>query len=226
MSLPFGTVEQAISDIQAGKFIVLLDSAKRENEADLIAAASKVTPQMINFMLTHARGAFIAVFLPEEQAEKLELPHMIDPSENRESQKTKFRVTCDTQHGSSGCSVVDRAQTVNLLGGVLKSYEGPLDEGTLVRELVEVDDLVRPGHVQPITSDPEGLAGRQGHTDSGVALMKAAGISPPVAVDMELLHPEGTMLTDDHLSAFIKTHNLTLISNQQVCEYYGIPYKF
>ena len=222
MIIEYDSIESAIQDLQDGKFIVLLDRKDRENEGDLIAAGAKVTPQMIHFMLTYARGAFIATFMDDAQCERLNLPFMVPPEKNNESNKTNFRYTCDATIASSGCSAIERAQTVNILSGYLREYKDMHDEGTLVKAITGPEDLVRPGHVQPISSHPDGLRGRQGHTDGGYTLVKLAGYNPTVAVDMEILDPTGNMAREEHLTTFAKQHKLKIVSIDQLCSYLSI----
>ena len=114
----------ALHDIQNGKPIILLDNPGREGEGDFIISAAKVSVEWMNFILMNARGAFVAVFMTENQANYFQLPAQIDPNKNRESSKTNFRLTCDTAYGHSGCSAIERAQTANILGGSFIKYEG------------------------------------------------------------------------------------------------------
>ena len=209
------SVEAVVDDLRAGKFVVLLDHPGREGEGDLIAAAARTTPAMINFQITHARGAFVAVLMPEAEAERLDLPLLVPEQLNAESQKTGFRLTCDSVYSSSGCSAADRAQTVGILGGALRRYDASgeiREERSSTRE-----DLVRPGHVIPISGHRGGLAARQGHTEAGIELLRLAGFDPPVAVDMEMLHPDGSMASAGTIRSFADRMGLKLISVPQLC---------
>lgn len=209
------SIEQAIEDLKNGKFVILLDHPGREGEGDLIAAAALVTPEMVNFQVTHARGAFVAVLMPEEQADRLDLPLQTPDELNQESQKTRFRLSCDTRHGSSGCSTTDRAQTVNILGGVLSKYQADSAIWGTERES-KASDLVRPGHTIPITADPKGLQAREGHTEAAVELMRVANITPPVAIDMEILAPDGDMANSDYIRVFADKEGIRVISIPQL----------
>lgn len=173
--MTFDTIDSALADLRAGKLIILLDDEDRECEGDLIGAAALVTPATINFMVTEARGAFIATFMPHGRCESLGIGPM--GAVNDSFNQTQFRVAVDARAGGSGSSAPDRALTVNLLGS----------EGTVAA------DFVQPGHVVPIEAHPQGLAVRRGHTEAGVALMKLAGFTPPVAVDLEILDQSGEM---------------------------------
>jgi 3,4-dihydroxy 2-butanone 4-phosphate synthase/GTP cyclohydrolase II len=195
-------LKEAIDELKKGNFIILLDDKKREGEGDLIAVARYVTPDMINFMVTNARGAFIAVFLEQEQADKMNLPAQLPMQNNQEFNKTNFCISCDTKYGKSGCSAHERSETVNILSGYF-------NDG-----LSKADDLVRPGHIIPIVA--QGLDKRQGHTDGAVELMKRAGIEPAVAVDMEILAPDGSMAREEYLKEFAKKHNLKMIEIKQL----------
>ncbi|MEK6969038.1 MAG: 3,4-dihydroxy-2-butanone-4-phosphate synthase [Nanoarchaeota archaeon] len=226
------SLEEAIKDVSAGRFVVILDHPSREGEGDFIAAAAKVTPDMINFMTKYARGAFIATFITENIANTYNLPPQIPSSFNEESSRTNFRLTADTRYGKSGCSAAERAQTANILGGRFVPYEckpalrysSENDLKGVVRSSTS-QDLVRPGHVVPIVANPGGLYARQGHTESGVGLMELANISPPVAVDMEILNPDGTMAKPKYIRRLADKHNIKVISIGQLCEHLGISVK-
>jgi len=226
--IELNTIEEALNDIQNGKPIILLDNPGREGEGDFIISAAKVSVEWMNFILLNARGAFIAIFMSEDQANYFGLPPQVDPNKNQESSKTNFRLTCDTTYGHSGCSAHERAQTANILGGTFKKYEGRFHYKN--QELNErdstPDDLVRPGHVVPIVANPNGLAERQGHTESGIELMKLAGIDPPVAVDMEILAQDGSMGTVEYIYHEIaKPNDIKVISVGQICKKIGIEEK-
>jgi 3,4-dihydroxy 2-butanone 4-phosphate synthase/GTP cyclohydrolase II len=222
------SLDKAVRAAQKGNPIILMDNPGREGEGDFIVPAAYVTPETMNFVLTEARGAFIAVFMPEDRAKYLGLPPQVDPSKNHESSKTNFRLTVDTTYGHSGCSAAERAQTANILGGVFKPYESSrfaYESGTNLEERAATpDDLVRPGHVIPIVGNPEGLKARQGHTESGIALMELAGIDPPVAIDMEILDPKDphAMASPDYLRNLANRYDIPLISIAQICDAKGV----
>jgi len=236
MSQPnYGTyldsLDAALTDLSAGKPIILMDNPGREGEGDFIVSAKKVSPEWMKFILDTARGAFIAIFMPENHAIKFDLPEQISRDANQESSRTNFRLTVDTYFGHSGCSAAERAQTANILGGTFIPYKTGSNnrpfhykEGdTTERESVK-EDLVRPGHVVPIVGNPGGLNKRQGHTETGIELMKLAGINPPVAVDMEILDPDDPykMASPQYMRSIADENDLKLISIGMVCEELGI----
>lgn len=193
MKYKFDRIEDAVSDIKNGKLVIVLDSRDREYEGDLIGAAAKVTPQMINFMTLHARGAYIAVFMPAGRCDALEIPPMC--TTNDSFNQTKFRVAVDARSGVSGSSAFDRAKTVNLLS----------DPKT------KASDFIRPGHVVPIEAHEKGLLGRIGHTEAGMELVRLAGFNPAAAVDLEILDDDGQMAHEKTLFELRKKFNLKII---------------
>lgn len=203
MSYKFDSVQDAIQDIRKGRLVIVMDSKEREYEGDFIGAASLVTPETINFMLTEARGAYIAIFMPAGRCDALAIPPM---SVNNESfNTTKFRVSVDAKSNVSGSSAFDRAETVRLLGD----------------PKARPQDFVRPGHVVPIEAHPQGLMGRKGHTESGVELVRLAGIEPAVAVDLEILDVDGRMAHEERLFALAKKFSLKIISLDDIIEFVG-----
>ena len=201
MSYRFDSIEDAVKDVREGKLVIIMDSKEREYEGDLIGAAAKVTPEMINFMVKEARGAYIAIFMPAGRCDALEIPPM--GVVNHSFNQTKFRVSVDAKSNVSGSSAYDRAETVRLLGDP-KAKEG---------------DFVRPGHVVPIEANPKGLLGRKGHTESGVELVKLAGFNPSVAVDLEILDESGHMAHEDALFALAKKFSLKIITVDDLVEH-------
>ena len=152
----FTGIEQAIADIQQGKLIIVVDDARRENEGDFIGAAAKVSPEAINFMTRHGRGAFIAAFCAPGRCEELGIPPQRTDIENTEFNKTQMMVSVDAAAANSGSSVYDRALTMNILGS----------------PCAETGDLRKPGHVIPIEAACGGIRERQGHTEAGVEIVK------------------------------------------------------
>jgi 3,4-dihydroxy 2-butanone 4-phosphate synthase / GTP cyclohydrolase II len=191
-------ISDALDDLRAGKLVVVGDDEDRECEGDLIGAASLITPQTINFMLRHARGAFIAVFMPHGLSERLSIGPMYDANES--FHQTQFRIAVDATDCRSGSSAAERARTVQLLGSKASRPE----------------HFVRPGHVVPIAAHPAGLSGRRGHTEAGVALMQLAGIDPPVAVDLEILDSEGEMARRPELIDFASRFGLKFITVDEI----------
>jgi 3,4-dihydroxy 2-butanone 4-phosphate synthase/GTP cyclohydrolase II len=197
--MPFGTVEQAISDVGAGKLVIVADDEGRENEGDFVAAAEKVTPELINFVALHGRG-LICLTLTPERCRALALPQMVD--HNTEAHETAFTVSIDAaaRFGvSTGISAADRATTIRVA----------IDPST------EPHDLRRPGHVFPLQARPGGVLQRVGQTEASVDLARLAGLYP-AGVICEILNPDGTMARRPELEKFSAAHGLTFITVAQV----------
>src|ERR1700722_4084485 len=148
----FSSIEEALDDIRAGKFVVVVDDEDRENEGDIICAAELITPEMINFMLAHARGGVWVPVTPE-RAQQLELPAMVE--KNTDPQGTAFTITidADTKYGvTTGISTHDRATTIRLL----------------TNPATTAADFRPPGHVSPLIARPGGVLQRAGHTETAV----------------------------------------------------------
>lgn len=201
-SIHFSTIEDALADIRAGKFVVVADDEGRENEGDLICAAELITPAMINFMVTEARG-WVCLALTEEKAVQLDLPPMVE--QNKESQSTAFTITIDagTKYGvTTGISAYDRATTIRIA----------------VDPASKPGDLRRPGHISPIVAKPGGVLQRAGHTEAAVDLARLTGLNP-AGVVCEILNADGTMARLPALNIFAKEHGLKLISIAQLIAY-------
>ena len=197
--MPFGTVEQAIRDVAAGKLVIVADDEGRENEGDLIGAAEKVTPEMVNFMALHGRG-LICVTLTSERCRALALPQMVD--HNTEAHETAFTVSVDatTRFGvTTGISAADRAKTIQVA----------IDPATVP------GDLRRPGHVFPLQARPGGVLQRVGQTEASVDLARLAGLYP-AGVICEVLNADGTMARRPELEAFAGEHGITFITVAQI----------
>nr|WP_153427167.1 3,4-dihydroxy-2-butanone-4-phosphate synthase [Streptomyces alkaliphilus] len=188
-------VERAIADIAAGRPVVVVDDADRENEGDLIVAASAITPEVVAFMMSECRG-LVCVPMEGDDLERLDLPQMV--TTNSESMGTAFTVSVDAvaDHGvTTGISAADRATTIRLLAD----------------PAARAADFARPGHVFPLRARPGGVLTRPGHTEAGVDLARLAGL-PPVAAIVEIAGEDGTMLRLPELVPFARKHGLTLIS--------------
>jgi 3,4-dihydroxy 2-butanone 4-phosphate synthase / GTP cyclohydrolase II len=197
----FGTIEQALDDLKAGKFIVVADDEDRENEGDLICAAEFITPQMVNFLM-NAKG-MICVALSPDRVRQLALAMMGD--ENTDVLRTAYTVTVDAgpKHGvTTGISAGDQATTIRLLAS----------PATLPA------DLRRPGHVHPLRSREGGVLQRVGHTEAAVDLMRLAGLQP-AGVICEILTADGSSARRPDLEAFASTHGLTFITVAQLVAY-------
>lgn len=198
--LLFSPIDEIIAEIAAGRLVIVADDPSRENEADLVGAASLCTPEMINFMAVHARGLICTPVSPE-RAEALDLPQMT--RRNNEGQKTAFTVSIDATQGiTTGISAADRAVTVRLLAD---------PESTS-------DSFVRPGHIFPIQSVPGGVLRRAGHTEAAVDLATLAGL-PPAGVICEIIHDDGTMARVGNLGDYQAKHGLKACTISQLIEY-------
>lgn len=197
---PFDSVEDAIAAIAAGQLVIVADDADRENEGDLIMAASKVTPETVNMMIRFGSG-IVCVPMLGAQLDRLGLGPMV--ARNREVQRTDFAVSVDASSGiSTGVSAYDRYVTIKLLA----------DPST------EADHLVQPGHVFPLRAKPGGVLERAGHTEAAVDLALLAGLSP-AGVLCELVNDDGSMQRMPELLEFRKRFGLKMISVEQLIAY-------
>ena len=198
----FGTVEQAIADIKAGKLILVADDEDRENEGDLICAAQLVTPELVNFMIRKA-GGWICLALTGERADQLQLPQQ--SKDNNEEHRTAFTVSIDAaaRFGvTTGISAQDRARTIQVA----------VDPATVPA------DLRRPGHIPPLRARDGGVLQRVGHTEAAVDLARLAGLYP-AGVVCEVLNEDGTTSRRPQLEKFAEEHNLTFITVAQLVAY-------
>lgn len=196
----FDSVETAIQEIAAGRPVVVTDDEGRENEGDLVFAAEKVTPELVNAMIRHARG-LICVPMTEAQLKRLGINPMVQ--QNREAMRTAFTVSVDAAEGiTTGISAFDRARTIKLLA----------DPET------RPDALVQPGHIFPLCARPGGVLERAGHTEAAVDLAALAGLRP-TGVICEILNEDGTMARLPELLEFKRQHRLPLISIASLIEY-------
>ncbi len=200
--MQFGTVEQAIADIKAGKLILVADDEDRENEGDLICAAQLVTPEVVNFMIRKA-GGWICLALTGDRADQLRLPQQTE--HNTEEQRTAFTVSIDAapRFGvTTGISAQDRARTIQVA----------VDPATVPA------DLRRPGHIPPLRARDGGVLQRVGHTEAAVDLARLAGLYP-AGVVCEVLNEDGTTAKRPQLEKFAAEHNLTFITVAQLVAY-------
>ena len=200
--MPFGTIEQAIAAIRAGQLVIVADDEDREDEGDLVGAAERVTPEMINFMATHGRG-LICLTLTPERCQALGLPQQAE--HNTESHETAFTVSIDAaaRFGvTTGISAADRAATMRVA----------IDPVTVP------GDLRRPGHVSPLRARPGGVLQRVGQTEASVDLARLAGLYP-AGVICEILNPDGSMARRQDLERFAAQHGLVFITVAQLVAY-------
>ena len=197
--MKFDRVEDAIEDVRQGKMIIVADDEDRENEGDIVMAASMVTPEHVNFMLKNARG-LICVAMTPERADRLDLPPMAD--RNTDPKGTAFTIAVDAHQKfgvTTGISAYDRAKTIEVLA----------DEHSVP------SDLTRPGHMFPLRAKAGGVLRRVGQTEASVDLAKLAGL-PPVGVICEILPDDGTMARRPQLEAFAKEHGLKFVTVAQL----------
>ena len=200
MEKKFSTIEEAIIDIQQGKIIVIVDDEDRENEGDLMVAAEKVTPEIINFMAKFGRG-LICLTLTESRTLELGLNMMVD--DNQSAFETPFTVSIDARHGvTTGISAADRAHTIKVAINP-DSHKG---------------DLVKPGHIFPLRAKNGGVLVRMGQTEASVDIARIAGLQP-YGVICEIMNDDGTMARVSHLMEFTKVHGLKMITTKDLAEY-------
>jgi len=199
----FTSVPDALEDIAAGKFVVVMDDEDRENEGDLIIAADQVTPEAMAFMVRYTSGV-ICVSMDDERADELELPLMVPPAANEDYMGTAFTVTCDLTTSTTGISAPERAATVRALG----------DPST------QASALVRPGHIFPLRARPGGVLKRGGHTEAAVDLARMAGCSP-VGVLSELVKDDttGEMMRLPQIKEFAAEHGLSCVLISDMVRY-------
>ena len=193
-------VSEIIDELRAGRMVILVDEEDRENEGDLVMAAEFVTPEAINFMVTHGRG-LVCLTLTEERCKQLELPFM--SARNGTAYGTNFTVSIEAAEGvETGISVADRARTVQVA----------------VARDAKAQDLVQPGHIFPLKAVPGGVLVRAGHTEAGCDLTRMAGLTP-AAVICEILKADGTMARLPDLIEYGRTHKLKIGTIADLIQY-------
>ena len=198
--MSFCSVEEAIEEIKAGRFIIVLDDENRENEGDLILAAEKATPEAINFMVRHARG-LVCIPMIGERLDELELPLMT--LQNTESMQTAFTVSVDARAATTtGISAFDRAATVQAL----------IDPRT------KKSDLMTPGHLFPLRAKEGGVLRRSGHTEACIDLARLAGLYP-AGVICEIMNEDGSMARLAELEKFGERHGLKMLTIESLIRY-------
>jgi 3,4-dihydroxy 2-butanone 4-phosphate synthase/GTP cyclohydrolase II len=196
------SVEAAIADIRAGKLVILVDDADRENEGDLCIAAEKVTPEAINFMAKYGRG-LICLSLTEQQLDRLNLGMMVPDWENTAGFGTAFTISIEARHGvTTGISAADRAQTIL----------------TAIADDAKPNDLARPGHVFPLRAREGGVLRRAGQTEGSVDLARLAGLKP-AGVICEIMNDDGSMARMSDLIEFGKTHGIQIVTIADLIQY-------
>jgi len=197
---PFAAIEEAVDAIHAGRMVVVVDDESRENEGDLTMAASKVTPEAINFMARHGRGLICLAMVPE-RLDQLAIP--LEVNDNSSRRDTAMCVSIDARDNTTtGISAADRAETVRVA----------IDPNSRPR------DLTRPGHVFPLRARKGGVLVRAGHTEAAVDLAGIAGLTP-AGVICEIMNEDGTMSRVPELAKFAKKHQLLVVTIADLIQY-------
>lgn len=198
--MSFATIEETAADLKEGRMIIIVDDEDRENEGDIVCAAEKVTPEIINFMATHARG-LICMPLTEERCDELHLTMQV--ADNTSGFGTAFTISIEARKGvTTGISAADRATTIL----------------TAVDEKTKPHDLARPGHVFPLRARKGGVLVRPGQTEASVDMARIAGLYP-AGVICEVMNEDGTMARLPELKEFAEKHDLKIISVADLIRY-------
>lgn len=200
-SIKLDNIQEAIDDIRAGKVIIVVDDIDRENEGDFLAAAEKVTPEMINFMATHGRGLICAP-LTEARCNELKLEMMV--GNNTDPMETAFTISVDLRGKgvTTGISAADRAKTVE----------------ALIDPEIKPQDLNRPGHIFPLKAKEGGVLRRTGHTEAAIDFARLAGFQP-AGVIVEIMNEDGTMARLPQLMEVAKKFDLKVVSIEDLVAY-------
>ncbi|MHB8094434.1 MAG: bifunctional 3,4-dihydroxy-2-butanone-4-phosphate synthase/GTP cyclohydrolase II [Candidatus Aminicenantales bacterium] len=194
------SVEKAIEEVREGRLIIIIDDEDRENEGDLMVAAEKITPDIVNFMTKHGRG-LICLPLTHERVEELQLPLMV--TENTARYQTAFTVSIDGKEGvTTGISAFDRAQTIQ----------------TAINPATKPDDLARPGHIFPLQAREGGVLARAGQTEAAVDMARMAGLAP-AGVICEIMNEDGTMARLFQLEEFGRTFGIPILTVADLIRY-------
>jgi len=187
----FSDIEDIITDIRAGKMVIMVDDEKRENEGDLIMAAEKVRPEDVIYMATHGRG-LICLTISRDRCAQLRLPLMVSDTDDRHA--TNFTISIEAAEGiTTGISAHDRARTIQ----------------AAVAPAAKPEDISQPGHIFPVMAQPGGVLTRAGHTEAGCDLARLAGLEPSAAI-VEILNDDGTMARRPDLEKFAHAHNVKI----------------
>jgi 3,4-dihydroxy 2-butanone 4-phosphate synthase/GTP cyclohydrolase II len=200
----FNSIPEILEDLKKGKMVIVVDDEDRENEGDLIMAASYVKPEDINFMAKHGRG-LICVPMEEERLRELDLESMLKERAqyNKDPFATAWIISVDAEHGiTTGISVFDRAHTIEVL----------------INPQTKSEDLIRPGHIFPLRARKGGVLVRAGHTEATIDLMQLAGLYP-AGVICEIMNDDGAMARLGQLLEFSKKHNLKICTIASLIEY-------
>src|SRR5512135_2439796 len=197
---PLNSIDEILDDLRQGRMVVIMDDEDRENEGDLVMAASKVRPEDINFMARYGRG-LICLTLTRDRCRQLRLPLMV--SDTDLDHGTNFTLSIEAAEGiTTGISAYDRAHTIR----------------TAVAADARPDHLRQPGHIFPVMAQPGGVLTRAGHTEAGCDLARLAGFEP-AAVIVEIMNDDGTMARRPELEAFARSHNLKIGTIAELIRY-------
>lgn len=200
MEYKLNTIEEALNDIRQGKFVIVVDDEDRENEGDLVIAAEDITPEKVNFMLKHARGV-LCTPITISRCKQLNLTAQV--SDNTSVLGTPFTITVDKLKGcTTGVSASDRSATIKYLSD----------------DNAKAEDFGRPGHINPLYAQDEGVLKRAGHTEATVDLCRLAG-KKPVGALMEIMNDDGTMARLPYLVEFAKKYDLKIVSIADLIAY-------
>jgi len=199
MGRMFNSIEEAIEDIREGKMLIVVDDEDRENEGDLVVAAEKASPEVINFMATHAKG-LICVPMLGERLDELEIQPMV--VENTDNHETAFTVSVDYKTTTTGISAYERAATI---AGLISPEAKP-------------SDFRKPGHIFPLRYKEGGVLRRAGHTEGSIDLARLAGLYP-AAVICEIMSDDGTMARVPELMEFASKHQIKIVTIADLIEY-------
>jgi 3,4-dihydroxy 2-butanone 4-phosphate synthase/GTP cyclohydrolase II len=198
--MALNSIEEILADMRDGKMVILMDDEDRENEGDIIVAAEKVTPEIINFMASKARG-LICLTLTPERCDFLGLPSMV--SGNGSKFSTPFTVSIEAAEGvTTGISAGDRAITVQ----------------AAVNPMSQPDAIVQPGHIFPLRAQAAGVLARAGHTEAGCDLARLAGLQPSACI-VEIMNDDGSMARRPELEIFAEEHNLKIGTIADLIQY-------
>lgn len=198
----FASIEEALAEVAAGKFVVVLDDEDRENEGDLIGAADLMTPESLAFMIRHTSG-LVCVSVEDDAADRLNLPLMVTSKENEDAMKTAFTVSCDLTASTTGISAAERAATIARLGSPDATPE----------------DFVRPGHVFPLRYREGGVLKRTGHTEAALDLARMAGRAPAGVLCEIVNDADGSMSRLPQLREFSEKHGLKMVLISDMVRY-------
>ena len=191
--MQLNSIEEIIEEMRLGRPVILMDDEDRENEGDLIVAAEKITPEIVNFMTKEARG-LLCLTLTGEHCDRLELPQMVESDQNQSGYGTPFTVSIEAAEGvTTGISAQDRARTIQVAANPVARPE----------------DIVQPGHIFPLRARPGGVLSRAGHTEAGCDLARLAGLTPATAI-IEIMKEDGSMARRPDLELFAEKHGLKI----------------